>query len=90
MDRQTLVIMYVNFTITWKTYQRISLLRLASVTKFCFYQNVVDAEIKKLLELKAQYKKLTGTEFPTASSRTHNKKEKAAVAKKQAETPVSC
>jgi hypothetical protein len=50
----------------------------------------VDAEVKKLLELKTQYKKLTGTDFPTASGRTPNKKEKAAVGKKQAETPVSC
>jgi hypothetical protein len=50
----------------------------------------VDAEIKKLLELKAQYKQLTGTDFPTASGKTPNKKEKAAVARKQAETPVSC
>jgi hypothetical protein len=50
----------------------------------------VDVEVKKLLELKTQYKKVTGTDFPTASSRTPNKKEKAAVAKKQAETPVSC
>jgi hypothetical protein len=49
----------------------------------------VDAEIKKLLEFKAQFKKLTGTEFPTASSRTPSKKERAAVAKKQADTPVS-
>jgi hypothetical protein len=90
LDRQTLVFMYVNFTVTCKTYQRISCLLLASVTTFCLYQNVVDAEIKKLLELKAQFKKLTGTEFPTASGRTANKKEKAAVTKKQAEAPVSC
>jgi hypothetical protein len=50
----------------------------------------VDAEIRKLLELKTQYKKLSGSDFPTPSGRTPNKKEKAAVAKKQAETPVSC
>ncbi|PNF14364.1 hypothetical protein B7P43_G03421 [Cryptotermes secundus] len=51
-------------------------------------KNLVDAEVKKLLELKTQYKKLTGTDFPTESSRTPNKKEKTAVAKKQAETPA--
>jgi hypothetical protein len=50
----------------------------------------VDAGVKQLLELKAQYKKLTGTDFPTPSGRTPNKKEKAVVAKKQPETPVSC
>jgi hypothetical protein len=50
----------------------------------------VDAGVKHLLELKAQYKKLTGTDFPTSGGRTAGKKEKVTPAKKQPEAIVSC
>lgn len=48
-------------------------------------KNAVDAEVKILLELKAQYKRLTGTDFPTAGAKTPSKKEKATPVKKQPE-----
>ncbi|XP_069699060.1 bifunctional glutamate/proline--tRNA ligase [Periplaneta americana] len=48
-------------------------------------KNAVDAGVKKLLDLKVQYKKLTGTDFPTPSGRTPSKKEKPAPAKIQPE-----
>jgi hypothetical protein len=55
-----------------------------------FYQIAVDEGVKLLLQLKAQFKKLTGTDFPTAGGRTPSKKEKVTSAKKQPETVVSC
>jgi len=53
-------------------------------------QNAVDAGVKQLLDLKAQYKKLTGTDFPTPGGKTPSKKEGTAPAKKQPEAAVSC
>jgi hypothetical protein len=50
----------------------------------------VDAGVKQLLELKAHYKRLTGTDFPTSGGRTSGKKEKATPTKKQPEAVVSC
>jgi len=50
----------------------------------------VDAGVKQLLDLKAQYKKLTGTDFPTPGGKTPSKKEGTAPAKKQPEAAVSC
>lgn len=50
----------------------------------------MDAGVKQLLDLKAQYKKLTGTDFPTPGGKTPSKKEGTAPAKKQPEAAVSC
>lgn len=49
----------------------------------------MDAEVKLLLELKAQYKKLAGTDFPTSSGRISGKG-KVTAPKKQPEPTVSC
>lgn len=50
----------------------------------------MDAGVKQLLDLKAQYKKLTGTDFPTPGGKTPSKKEGTTPAKKQPEAAVSC
>lgn len=50
----------------------------------------MDAGVKQLLDLKAQYKKLTGTDFPTPGGKTPSKKEGTTTAKKQREAIVSC
>lgn len=50
----------------------------------------MDAGVKQLLDLKAQYKKLTGTDFPTPGGKTLSKKEGTTPAKKQPEVAVSC
>lgn len=51
-------------------------------------KNAVDAGVKQLLDLKAQYKKLTGTDFPTPGGKTSSKKEGTTPAKKQPEAAV--
>jgi bifunctional glutamyl/prolyl-tRNA synthetase len=48
-------------------------------------KNAVDAGVKQLLDLKAQYRKLTGTDFPTQGGKTPSKKEGTTPAKKQPE-----
>lgn len=48
----------------------------------------MDAGVKQLLELKAQYKKLTGTDFPTPGGKTSGKKDGTTLAKKQPEVTV--
>ena len=50
----------------------------------------MDAGVRQLLNLKAQYKKLTGTDFPTPGGKTPSKKESTTPAKKQPEAAVSC